>query len=1186
MAKPSLLGAADCRRSGRAVVLLLASLGSLLVWLGTATQSQPRPNPQDTPEDFSDDSSDLPLAPPEEEPQVNDPAPQLVDPDEVADLPVATTHEENALPEPQGPRDRPPRHHFSSRGEIHNTDTWRPSTPTPSSSSVATSQHPHHVRGQPPVHDPAQVGDPDPLQQHDPGLPDQPTATVMPGMNNNLHQFTYYEAWSAWDEVDDYANDAPQSTTPQQAVDSMGMAQATMRDNHGRSMSSSRAASSTATRIGFATTYDPDSDPWHDSGMVDQDELGRPQADPSPGQLQPQRPQQAPRQELPSRQHALQSRQHPPPKQPPPRPHPQHQAQHQPQDQSRQGRHEAQPAQRTPPIDWSHLARTLANDGPLLPPQQWSRSTTPTASAVPTIPAQLDPQDDNSALPHLLQPAPQQPQPEMTEPAEQHTPPNPAAQGPEQVQVEPEEQPQCEASPPPPELTSASTCLRPQPAEGLEPQHTAAEDLTQDGAEEEDWITIPEEEGVQAPETWDDDEEEADADWISDVSDTDEEDLSPTPADTKNGQSRTGGNPPGGNPTKKAAGHGSQRVKNKARKSDVKKLWHQAGWGVKPEWLTWRAALPRLKRGEKPPEKKPLYSASNRERLAALLSAHQYVRDSQGNVIPTTPATSSSSSTATTPLQPTTQRGEPPPTGSHTPRATQSTASSASSQSDQPQPPSTGSVPELCHSGEPAPEVHGERRDQEDTTKASSQARQDHQQRLASNPYQRQLQDAPQRRHHQPQQPPVQQEPPARQVQPQRPQPAAQPQRGTRTVTFDLPPDHRDDPPKPLRQQKLLRKLTDSTALQLKFNGTSHHPVQMVDNRPEHQQMGGNPSQPQDGLRQEQDQGDVLFVQPAHLTASPVASSSASSGEDPTPPQPDIADLEAQAEQAVREGRAQQWIIEDSSSSMRSSLRIGNVSFDLSWYQGAGPPTLPPTIPIAPNVIFTARASMAGAWRGVLWSPVEGTTIRHPPRMRQEPSVVAYKTLSSPWSKGPTLSPGVSITLYPIGDWVATTRFELNFARTPRFWLLEVDTVPQVPAGSGELPLEAGQTFFLEWQGAIREWVRRPRFPGDIERLGGYATIPAPEPPKPPTPPERRGFPATSRGNRPDSSASTGATPATPTTRTAPSTTTTARSDTGTRSSTPSTSSSTERRHQGGTTPTIPNRRDELGIRVRNQLAQ
>ncbi|OLP87868.1 hypothetical protein AK812_SmicGene30877 [Symbiodinium microadriaticum] len=158
------------------------------------------------------------------------------------------------------------------------------------------------------------------------------------------------------------------------------------------------------------------------------------------------------------------------------------------------------------------------------------------------------------------------------------------------------------------------------------------------------------------------------------------------------------------------------------------------------------------------------------------------------------------------------------------------------------------------------------------------------------------------------------------------------------------------------------RKPTDSTTLQLKFDGTSRRPIRVVDNRPEHPRTGGDPNDNTNRAQEEHMEGDVLFVQPTHLTAS--SSASSSDNTPPGAPQPTIDDLEEQARQAVREGRAPQWDIEDATSSMRSSIRIGDVSFDLSWLQGAGPPTLPPTIPIARNVVFTARASLAGAWRG------------------------------------------------------------------------------------------------------------------------------------------------------------------------------------------------------------------------------
>ena len=117
------------------------------------------------------------------------------------------------------------------------------------------------------------------------------------------------------------------------------------------------------------------------------------------------------------------------------------------------------------------------------------------------------------------------------------------------------------------------------------------------------------------------------------------------------------------------------------------------------------------------------------------------------------------------------------------------------------------------------------------------------------------------------------------------------------------------------------------------------------------------------------------------------------------------------------------------------------------------------------------------------------------------------------------------MTLRPVGAWIGATRFDLTFARTPRFWLVHIESSP--PAGPGELPLTAGQSFFLEWMGVEREWVRRPRFSGDLQQLGGYATIPEQRPPEPPTPPQRHNNsnpahrkPASTRaGDRPEQSA-------------------------------------------------------------------
>ena len=54
-------------------------------------------------------------------------------------------------------------------------------------------------------------------------------------------------------------------------------------------------------------------------------------------------------------------------------------------------------------------------------------------------------------------------------------------------------------------------------------------------------------------------------------------------------------------------------------------------------------------------------------------------------------------------------------------------------------------------------------------------------------------------------------------------------------------------------------------------------------------------------------------------------------------PVPDIEDLEDEADQAIRAGRAPRWQVEEDRNSMRSTLRVGEVTFDLSWQQGQAP---------------------------------------------------------------------------------------------------------------------------------------------------------------------------------------------------------------------------------------------------------
>ncbi|CAE7248993.1 hypothetical protein AK812_SmicGene13784 [Symbiodinium microadriaticum] len=122
---------------------------------------------------------------------------------------------------------------------------------------------------------------------------------------------------------------------------------------------------------------------------------------------------------------------------------------------------------------------------------------------------------------------------------------------------------------------------------------------------------------------------EDDLEWDSDQPDTEDEEEEPEPASASAAAS-------GAKAPKGAAGHGSQRVANKAKKSDVKKVWREMNWGKKPKWLSWRAALAYIQRGEQPPAKEPLppTPSPQREHLQAALAAHHYSYDAQGNLIP------------------------------------------------------------------------------------------------------------------------------------------------------------------------------------------------------------------------------------------------------------------------------------------------------------------------------------------------------------------------------------------------------------------------------------------------------------------------------------------------------------------------------------------------------------------------
>ena len=222
--------------------------------------------------------------------------------------------------------------------------------------------------------------------------------------------------------------------------------------------------------------------------------------------------------------------------------------------------------------------------------------------------------------------------------------------------------------------------------------------------------------------------------------------------------------------------------------------------------------------------------------------------------------------------------------------------------------------------------------------------------------------------------------------------------------------------------------------------------------------------------------------------------------------------MEIQAAEAIAAGRAPATQAEGDGPSMRSSVRVDDNSHDISWVQGITPATLPPPMPLHPRTILSMRGSATGSWRGSTWSPPSNSLVRHPARLNLEPTVVVYKTLAGEPERG-MLPETMQFSIYPAGSWIATTRLELGFARTPRYWLVEVDYAP--PSAPDRMQLRTGDSFWLEWRGVEGRWQRRPRFPDDINALGGFPTIPQAEAPRPPTPPQRRDPTTVQRSSQP-----------------------------------------------------------------------
>ncbi|CAE7240962.1 unnamed protein product [Symbiodinium sp. KB8] len=205
----------DCitcpQMQGRAVILLLAMAGNFFIWKRTATPATP--TAANSGLTSSDDDSDLPLAPPED--------------DGTSRMPLENLGYPNHEDPGTGLHDR------------------------------QVPGGPHQLYARPNA----------PLQQTLPASQPQ----LPSDLHNRSNQQQYFEPWSAWDDVDyDTGNNFPQATYHAAGTGQQQYRQATRQPN-----AAVYVPPTPATRIGFATTYDPDSDPWHDSGHLDDEELGR-----------------------------------------------------------------------------------------------------------------------------------------------------------------------------------------------------------------------------------------------------------------------------------------------------------------------------------------------------------------------------------------------------------------------------------------------------------------------------------------------------------------------------------------------------------------------------------------------------------------------------------------------------------------------------------------------------------------------------------------------------------------------------------------------------------------------------------------------------------------------------------------------------------------------------------------------
>ncbi|CAE7305788.1 unnamed protein product [Symbiodinium sp. CCMP2592] len=739
---------------------------------------------------------------------------------------------------------------------------------------------------------------------------------------------------------------------------------------------------------GFAPPYHAAADPWHEDGYLTAEEMGAP-TDPWPHQS-------GETQAMTSSQ-----QQQPQPLQPAA---PQQEAPPYPFDSDRP----------PPPFDgWTTLAFRYAGVGPLLPPHLWrdnplglDRVRQPyiagfdgetTDGEASTTASSRDALGDDFVLPPPPDPEQDLPPPAGYDPGWLPSPTEPDLQLP----------------------TSPESPQAAQPAQVEQSQRNVVMDNEEDEAED-DTCTSSSSSSLE-----------------SDSPDDAQEEV---PSSSSQPMAR-------GAPRKRKAGHGSQRVKNKGEKSDVKQLWGQLDWGEKPPWLSWRKALSYIKKGVKPPWRQPTIRLEDDAMIKAMLAAQDYTRDKDGNVV-------------------------------------------KGSTTGGPKKPAQGS-------------------------KAQSSAEADHEQRLAANPYL------------QPQAAGASSSSTAAASQNTAMAPVrghAGPTRGQdRAVTFSLPADHREHPPAPTRKRPMLRSLNGSTQTRLRIDGLRSNPVIIVDNRPpslhpttaeiiaERASASTHSAVTSRGTRP----GSPLFYQPPPLRDEEQAGQDdgATAGSSRDPPQPqlaredpepaDIKDLENRSRQASMAGRAPTWVVEQATDqdTLQSTLRTGANTQDLSWVWGAPPSSLPPAVPLDARQILTMRGAADGSWRGVVWTPADRQQVRHPSRLRQEPTVVIFNTLSGHKEKGGTLPPGTRLTMTPVGPWIATTRFELGFARTPRYWLVEVDEVAQAQGDQGWIPLANinsghGDHVFLEmWTswGAFplsRNLIRRdrPRHQKDDTLLDGVPT--------------------------------------------------------------------------------------------------